>query len=66
MTIGDKLRDIRKVMGWSQPKLAEMAQLSIPTITTCEQGRAMPNLETLRSIARCLNMSLSELLEDVE
>jgi len=58
-----KLKQLRKVAGWSQQKLAEKAGLSYNVITKIEQGAAKnPNIQTMIKLANAFEISLDELV----
>ena len=58
-----KIREYRKLLGWTQEVLAEKAGLDFRTISAYELGER-GNLATLRKIAQALNVSTSDLLTD--
>lgn len=58
-----RVRELRKKKGWSQERLAEMANLSYSEIVFVETGRRKrPKADTLLAIASALGVSLGELL----
>lgn len=61
--IGKRIKDFRKLKGWSQQKLAEKTGLSFNTITRIEQGVGnSPTLKTLIKLADSLGVGLDELV----
>jgi transcriptional regulator with XRE-family HTH domain len=62
---GATLRSIRKSRGISQEKLAHICCLDRTYISGLELGKRNPTLKVLASIANHLNISLSDLLPDV-
>jgi len=58
-----KIKQVRKKVGWSQQKLAEKAGLSLAVITKIEQGVAKrPSIQTMMKLADALGISLDELV----
>ncbi len=58
-----RIKQIRKKVGWSQQKLAEKAGLSLAVITKIEQGVAKrPSIQTMMKLADALGISLDELV----
>lgn len=64
MYFNEKLKECRKQVGLSQEELAEKLCVSRQAITKWENGRGMPNIESLQSIAKIFNVSIDYLLED--
>ena len=61
--LSNKVKELRKLKGWSQQKLAERAGLSFNAITKIEQGLAKsPTLNTLIKLSDALEISLDELV----
>ncbi|MGG7176223.1 helix-turn-helix domain-containing protein [Clostridium paraputrificum] len=63
MTIGDKIKQIRKDRGLTQVQLAEIIELSDRTIQYYEGNKRVPSLELLKTISERLNVSILLLLE---
>ena len=61
--IGDRLRQRRKSLGLTLRHVAENAGLSVGFISQIERGIAMPSLSSLVSVARVLDVRVSEFLE---
>lgn len=58
-----RIKQVRKKVGWSQQKLAEKAGLSLAVITKIEQGVAKrPSIQTMVKLADALGISLDELV----
>lgn len=62
LELGNKIRLERMKRDISQEKLAEMANLSIRTISDIERGITDIRYTNLLQIAEAFNLSLSELL----
>ncbi len=62
-TIAEKVRKARKKAGLSQDKLARKADVAYNTVVKIESGENKnPTIETLRSIAKALDVSVNELI----
>ena len=58
-----RIKQVRKKVGWSQQKLAEKAGLSLAVINKIEQGVAKrPSIKTMMKLADALGISLDELV----
>jgi transcriptional regulator with XRE-family HTH domain len=61
--IADNVRKARKKTGLSQDKLARKAGVAYNTVVKIESGENKnPTIETLRSIAKALNVSVDDLI----
>jgi len=56
--LSEKLRELRKKCRVTQAQLAEKLSLSPSTIGMYEQGRRLPDIETLQKIAEFFDVSL--------
>lgn len=65
LTVGKKLKEIRKRKGISQLKLAELSGLAQSTISTIECG-ATPNVQIANRLAQALNVSIEDFVIDKE
>lgn len=59
--LGQKIREIRELLGWTQAELAEKIGVAQATISDIEAGRNNPRLTTLIELARVFDMSVDEL-----
>ncbi len=57
--IGTVIRERRKLMGITQPDLAEMAQVSINTLYKLERGEFNPSVKILNQLAEVLGLELN-------
>lgn len=58
-----RIKQLRKKVGWSQQKLAQEAGLSYTVITKIEQGVAKrPSIQTMVKLADAFRISLDELV----
>lgn len=64
--IGERIRKRRQELCWSQEKLAEMADISLNTVSRVEGGQSDMSIEVFRKLTQALGMSASELLGDME
>ncbi len=62
MTIGNNLRATRLEKGWSLRQLATEADVSPSLISQIENGRTMPSVRTLYSLAEALSLPITHLV----
>jgi transcriptional regulator with XRE-family HTH domain len=61
--IGQRIRDARSVLGWSQNELASRAGVKQPTLQRIEAGlRLDPSIRTIAALAAALGQSIDALL----
>ncbi len=60
--LGENIRKIRELKGFSQQNLADEIKVDQKTISRIEKGELSPKFETLVSVAKALSVSLSQLL----
>lgn len=61
VTIGEKIRSLRKARGWSQGELAEKLGVKPQNISRYEKGHVQPRESTLAVFAEVFELPLSEL-----
>ena len=61
--LGNNIRSLRKETGWTQEKLAEKADISVPFMTQIELGRKTASLEVIEKIAKALGVSYERLFK---
>ena len=62
--LAENIRRFRKKKGFSQEKLARLADISNNTLVKIEMGMAKePTITTVRKIAKALDVSIDELVE---
>src|SRR4051812_14212524 len=61
---GERVRRLRETQGVTLKQLAQLSGLSDRYIIQVEQGAANPSLETVLSLARALQISVTVLLPD--
>jgi transcriptional regulator with XRE-family HTH domain len=62
--VGSNIRTYRTNAGLTLEKLAEMADLSWPYLSEIERGRENISLDKLAQLAKALNVTLSQLVEN--
>jgi transcriptional regulator with XRE-family HTH domain len=63
-TIGKNIKSLRKDKGISQDKLSKLADISLNTVVKLELDQSPnPTLETLKKIAKALEISLDDLVK---
>lgn len=60
--LGENIRKIRELKGFSQQNLADEINMDQKTISRIEKGDLSPKFETLVAIAKALSVNLSQLL----
>lgn len=60
----NRLRELRGDKGWSQSKLAELADVSRQTINAIETGKYDPSLPLAFKLARLFGLSIEDIFEE--
>lgn len=60
MTVGEKIKSLRKARGWSQGELAEKVGMKAQNISRYEKNKAAPRESTLLVFAEALEVPLKE------
>ncbi len=60
--LGENIRKIRELKGFSQQNLADEIKVDQKTISRIEKGDISPKFETLVSVSKSLSVSFSQLL----
>lgn len=63
MTVGEKIRKIRKEKGFTQKQLGKLCQMNEVQIRQYELGKANPKIETVNKIASALGEPLNCFLD---
>ena len=63
MTLGDKIKSLRKEQKLSQSKLAKLCNLNETSICHYESNKTKPSLTTLQKLATGLHCDFEELYE---
>lgn len=66
MSIGRSIRRYRKQAKLTQQELADLANISRTYLADVERDRYNPSIETLKSIAKALQIDVSQLFDDTE
>jgi len=61
-----QIRKLREKKGLTQRQLAEAVNLSFETIRSYEMGRITPSLQAAYAVAKALDVSVTDLIEDDE
>ena len=61
--LGLRIKELRKRLGYSQEKLAEIINMDIPNLSNIECGKRFMTAETLEKIAKALKCSETELFD---
>lgn len=64
-TFGRRLRTARKQFGWTLAELAELAGVSITTISRAERGQLALSYETFSALGRALQMDMGAMFSPV-
>lgn len=64
LTFGNKVRSLRKSLGYSQESLAELAELDRTYIGGIERGERNISLNNINKIAKALGVSIKDLFEN--
>ena len=60
--LGENIRKIRELKGFSQQNLADEIKVDQKTISRIEKGELSPKFETLVSISKVLSVNISQIL----
>ena len=64
MTLGQKLKEIRKKFGLSQEQLAEIMNVSRQAITKWESDAGLPDVSNLQELSKVFGLTVDYLLND--
>lgn len=64
MTLGEKIREARKMCGLSQEQLADKMCVSRSAVAKWETDKGLPDVGNLKVLARLLNTSVDYLLDE--
>ena len=65
LTMGDRIKDIRKKQGLTQEQLAEKLDISIEYVSQIERGMKMPSMQIFIKLVEALDVSADYLLRDI-
>jgi len=66
VTLGNKIREVRSLRGWTLKQMSEMSGLNINTLSLIEKGKTSPSIYTLQKLASALEVPLKEFFEPAE
>lgn len=66
MTIGQRIRELRRERDLTLRELSEATDLSLPFLSDLERDRTPPSLKTLRRVAAALRVTVNDLMHGVE
>jgi transcriptional regulator with XRE-family HTH domain len=66
ISLGKRIRDLRKARGWRQIDLAEQASINENYVSDLEHGRKEVCLRTLQTLAQAFDMKTADLLKDID
>lgn len=64
MSLGEKIKELRKEKGWSQDEFAASAQIDGRQVSRYENDRVVPSVDVVVKIAKAFNVSADFLLFD--
>lgn len=64
MTLGEKIKSVRKEKGWSQEKLGQMINIAKSVVWKYEKDEAVPSAEVIKRVAQAFSVSTDYLLFD--
>lgn len=64
--LGQRIRELRELRGWSQYQFAEMVPIDRTYLIGVEKGRRNIAIDNIIKISRALGVSVSELCLDIE
>jgi transcriptional regulator with XRE-family HTH domain len=60
--LGENIRKIRELKGFTQQNLADEIKVDQKTISRIEKGQLSPKFETLEELSRALSVSLAQIM----
>lgn len=63
MKLGDRIKELRQSLSWTQDKLAQEAQISKSFLSEIENNKASASGDNLLKISNSLNVSLDYLMK---
>lgn len=61
--LGKRIKELRKSVGLTQEKLAEMINIETTSLSGIESGRHFPSLPTIEKISKHLNVEMKTLFD---
>ena len=66
MTVGQRIRQLRKSKGMSQEALGTIVDTPNCTVSFWETGKFCPSLQAFRRVCKALDVSMDEFMEGVD
>ncbi|WP_084158777.1 helix-turn-helix domain-containing protein [Solidesulfovibrio alcoholivorans] len=60
--LGNRIKSLRKLRGWTQENLAEQAKVSVQHVGEIERGDGNPTLQSLERLSQGFGVTVSQLL----
>lgn len=60
--LGNRIKTLRKLRGWTQENLAEQAKVSVQHVGEIERGDGNPTLQSLERLSKGFGITVSQLL----
>lgn len=64
LTMGDRIKETRKLQGLTQEQLAEKVDISLEYISQIERGLKMPSMQVFIKLVEILDVSADYILRD--
>ena len=64
MSVGKKIRQLRKEKNWTQENLAKKLKVLQPHVNRWEKNKCAPSLEALKKLSELFNISIDNLIFD--
>lgn len=64
LTMGDRIKEARKMRGLTQEQLAERLDVSVEFVGQIERGLKLPSMQVFTKLIEALNVSADYLLRD--
>ena len=66
MLLGQRIRELRNLKGKTLKDISSSSNLSVSYLSDIERGRTNPSLQTLETLAKQFDLSVTDLLSGVE
>lgn len=64
LRFGNKIKELRKIKGLSQERLANMAEIDRTYLPTIEKGERNVSIEIVEKLAKALNVNIKDLFDE--
>lgn len=62
--LGQKIKELRKAKGFSQERLANLAEIDRTYLPTIEKGERNVSIEVVEKLAKALDVSVKDLFDE--